>query len=90
MLAPELPALYVIFRVARSTCASEAGCERVFSAEALAHSKLRSSMEVENVERMLKIRWNWDKVRRLAALAGTLKDKVLYEEECASDDVLSD
>ena len=90
VLAAELPGLYVIYRLASSTCASEAGCERVLFGEALAHSQLRNSMEVENVERILKIRWNWDKVRRLAALAGVLREKAFNDEECMSDDVQSD
>ena len=89
-IAAEVPELYAVYRLARTTCASEGGCERVFSSEALVHNQVRNSLSATTTELVLKIRWNWEPIRQLAWAAGILKDDSFGEEECQSHDIRFD
>jgi len=58
----DLPALFVVANILLKCSASEAEVERLFSSEALIHSKNRNRMSNESAFQHLFVRWNYDTI----------------------------
>lgn len=61
-LAATLPTISQVALLLCRIAASEADCERVFSLEGNLHDRKRNRLEPELVEKMVFIRYNWEKL----------------------------
>lgn len=71
----DLPALYPVFLVLNSVCATEAGCERIFSKEGFIHSTLRNRMNHRLVVAMLRNAMNGE------AFDGALNGQMVLDDD---------
>jgi hypothetical protein len=75
----ELPALYPVFLVLNSVCATEAGCERIFSKEGFIHSALRNRMNHRLIVAILRNAINGE------AFDGVLNGQMVLDDEDVVD-----
>ena len=70
----EVAELYVLMA---KTCAAEAATERTFSSEAIIHDMIRNSMDPELTSKILKVRWNFEKIKQISIRTGLTTEKEL-------------
>ena len=73
----EVAELYVLYRVMAKTCAAEAATERTFSSDAIIHDKIRNSMDPELTSKILKVRWNFEKIKQISIRTGLTTEEEL-------------
>ena len=86
VVALELPELFVIYSVGCHACATEAATERAFSSEGIAHDALRNLLAPSVVNSILKIRWNFEKVKQLQIRPGRASAEAIDYEDVVSDE----
>ena len=64
VVALEMPKLFVLYKGCHAF-ATEAATERAFSSQAIVHYEVRNLPSPTIANCLLKIRWNWEKVKQL-------------------------
>jgi hypothetical protein len=77
----EVPALFVVFLALNAICATEAGCERIFSKEGFIHHELRNRMHHNLVVAIMRIAMND------TDFDGALNDRWIFDFD---DDIIAD
>ena len=70
-----LPHLYTVAMIMLVSAASEAFCERVFSDESFVHSERKNRLKHDKVEKIVKLRLNYEIVRKVSSPV-TIDDEV--------------
>ncbi len=82
----DVPALYLVFLALHSICATEAGCERIFSKDGFIHNELRNRLSHDLVVALMRNAMNAEN------FDGILNDQFIWDDiwDGNGDDVVGD